>query len=248
MLHGGGWITWVMARSTRESYRMTSRQHPRVRTATASRTPSLPRRRRWPLPTGANMTERQPRRRCCCGGELVLWATSSVIRNRWCSGGENLGLLALEFLRRDDAAVTQVGQLGELVGRVPRTRGVLDVGAEFPFLLLRLLHGALVHLAAARDQVDQDADQRDEQHENEPQCLRPAGQVPAAEDVDEDIDQNPDPEHPEEDLEDRPERPEQRVRVGTSEWHGDPMSGNNASMDRPSIPSSPPAVLLRLAR
>src|SRR6266581_3340778 len=113
MLRGGGWITWVMARSIRESYRMTSRQHTRMRTAAASRTPSLPRRRRWPLPTGANMTERQ-------------------------------------------------------------------------------LHGPLVHIPAADDQVDQDADQRDEQHENKPQCLRPAGQVPAAEDVDEDIDQNPD--------------------------------------------------------
>src|SRR5690348_15345053 len=228
---------------------MTSRQHARTRTAAASRTPSLPRRRRWPLPTGANMTERQPRRRCCSAGELALWMTSSVIPTFWRSGGEDLGLLAFELFGRDDSAVTQLGQLGQLVGRGLRTpRGVLDVLAELPVLLLCLLLGALLHAAAAGDQVDQDADQRNEQHEDEPQCLGPAGQVMAAEDIDEDIDQNPDPEHPEEDLENRPERPEQWVRVGTSEWHGDPMSGNNASMDRPSIPSSPPAVLLRLAR
>src|SRR5215470_13895420 len=124
MLHGGGWMTWVMARSTRESYRMTSRQHTSERTAAASRTPSLPRRRRWPLPTGANMTERQPRKGCCSAGELALWTTSSVIPTFWRSGGENLGLLAFELVGRDDAAVTQLGQLGQLVGRVPGTRRV----------------------------------------------------------------------------------------------------------------------------
>src|ERR1700757_2714716 len=113
-----------MAWSTRESYRMTSRQHTSAPTAAASRTPSLPRRRRWPLPTGANMTERQPRRRCCSGSELVLSTTSSVISPFWRSG-ENLGLLALELFGRDDAAVTQLGQLGELVGRARRTRGLL---------------------------------------------------------------------------------------------------------------------------
>src|SRR5690242_8881385 len=187
MLHGGGWITWVMARSIRESYRMISRQHTRTRTAAASRTPSLPRRRRWPLPTGANMTERHPRTRCCSGGALAPWMTSSVIPVHRHSGGENLGLLALELFSRDDSAVTQFGQLGELVGGARRTRGLLDVGAGFRIRLPRLLLGPFLHAAAPDDQVDQDADQRDEQHENEPQCLRPAGQVMAAEDVDENI-------------------------------------------------------------
>ena len=35
--------------------------------------------------------------------------------------------------------------------------GVLDVAAELPVLLLRLLLGALLHAAAPGDQVDQDA-------------------------------------------------------------------------------------------
>src|SRR5690349_24016387 len=239
MLRGGGWITWVMARSTRESYRMTSRQYTRMRRAAASRTPSLPRRRRWPPPTGANMAERQPRRSCCSAGEQVLSSvTCSAMPLRKRSGGENLGLLALELVGRDDAAVTQVGQLGQLVGRVLRTRGVLDVATELLVPLLRVLHGPLLHRAAAGDQVDQDADQRDEQHEQEPQGLRPAGQVMAAEDVDEDVDQDPDPEHPEEDLEDRPECPEQRVGVRTGECHGDLIIGTALARrygDGPSI-------------
>src|SRR5262249_7971733 len=43
----------------------------------------------------------------------------------------------------------------------------------------------------------------------------------AAEDVDEHGDQDPEPDHQQEDLQDRPEHPEQRVGVGTrSEQHG----------------------------
>src|SRR6516165_8156346 len=159
MLQGGGWITWVMARSTRESYRMTSRQHTRARTAAASRTPSLPRRRRWPLPTGADMTERQPRSSCCSGAELSLSARLPVIPGKLHSGGQHLGLLALELVGRDNAPIAQVSQLGQLVGCVTRTRGILHVGAELPILVLGLLHGPVVHRAAAGDQVNQDADQ-----------------------------------------------------------------------------------------
>ena len=74
---------------------------------------------------------------------------------------------------------------------------------RLPFVLEQdwwsgLLRGPLVHRVAAGDQVHHDADDRDEQHEQEPQGLGPAGQVPAAEDVDEDPDQDPDPDHPQE--------------------------------------------------
>ena len=51
--------------------------------------------------------------------------TSWAILTFWRSGGENLRLLTFELVGRDDSAVTQLGQLGELVGCVSRTRGVL---------------------------------------------------------------------------------------------------------------------------
>jgi hypothetical protein len=63
-----------------------------------------------------------------------------------------------------------------------------------------------MHLAATGDQVNQDTDQRNEQYEQEPQCLAQAGQVTAAEDVDEHHDQDPEPDHPQEDYADCPER------------------------------------------
>src|SRR5215472_17573742 len=80
MLHGGGWMTCTMAWSTRESKWMTSRQTTRARTARTRRAPSLPRRRRWPSPTGAKKTERQPRRGCASGTEPVLLTVSSTTR------------------------------------------------------------------------------------------------------------------------------------------------------------------------
>ena len=41
--------------------------------------------------------------------------------------GQDLGLLPVELLGRDDAPVAQVGQLGQLIRRTLRTRGLLDV-------------------------------------------------------------------------------------------------------------------------
>ena len=50
--------------------------------------------------------------------------------------GEDLGLLAVELLGRDDAPVTQVGELGQLIRRTLRARGPLDItgGAPAPGL------------------------------------------------------------------------------------------------------------------
>jgi hypothetical protein len=130
--------------------------------------------------------------------------------------GHDLGLLAFELLGRDDAPVAQVSELGQLVRRAGwRTRSLLDGGAQFAVLLLRLLHRPLLHAAAADDQVNQDTDQRDDEHEQEPEGLGPAAQVTAAEDVDEYVDQDPDPDHPQDDLDDRPEDIKRRIVVGT---------------------------------
>jgi hypothetical protein len=81
---------------------------------------------------------------------------------------------------------------------------LLDVAAELGVLPLSPPRRPLLHRAAAGDQVDQHADERDEQHEQEPQGLGSAGQVMTAEDVDEHHDQDPDPENLQKEDEHRP--------------------------------------------
>src|SRR5262249_45706966 len=134
--------------------------------------------------------------------------------------GQDLGLLAFELVSGDDAPVAQVSQLAQLVRCALRARGLLDVLTKLLLLKLRVPLSVLMHLAAAGDQVHQDPDQREEQDEDEPQGLGPAGQVTAAEQVYEYGDQYPEPDHPQEDHQDRPERAQYRVRVGIrSERH-----------------------------
>jgi hypothetical protein len=88
---------------------------------------------------------------------------------------------------------------------------LLDIGAGLLLLLLCSLYGPLLHRAAAGDQVDQHANERDEQHEQEPQGLGPARQVMASEDVKKHHDQDPDPDHPQKELKHRPENVQQRI-------------------------------------
>src|SRR5215468_8531288 len=128
---------------------------------------------------------------------MVLGFTVSRAKNR---SGQDLGLLTLELLGRDHTPIAQVRELGQLVRRAGLARGLLDITTEGRVLLLSLLRGPLMHAAAADDQVHQDTDQRDEQHEQEPHRLASAGQVLAAEDVDEHGDQDPEPDHEQEDL------------------------------------------------
>src|SRR6516162_11296324 len=97
---------------------------------------------------------------------VVPGFAAAAPRNR---SGQDLGLLALELLRRDDTPVAQVGELGQLVRRAGLARDLLDVPAERLVLLLSPLGSPLLHAAAAGDQVHQHTDQRDEQHEQEPQ-------------------------------------------------------------------------------
>ncbi len=140
---------------------------------------------------------------------LPAWRRSTKARPG--AAQARICLLAVELLGRDDASVAQVGELGQLVRRTLRARGLLDITAQLLLLTLHLPHLTLMHLAAADDQVRQHPDQREEQDEHEPQGLGPAGQVMAAEDVDDDGDQDPEPDHPQEDHEDRPEHVQYRV-------------------------------------
>jgi len=73
--------------------------------------------------------------------------------------------------------------------------GLPDLAPECLVPPFGLLPGPFVHVPAAGDQVDQDAHQRDEQHEEEPQSLGQAGQIRAAEDIDEHLDQDPEPDY-----------------------------------------------------
>src|SRR5262249_50287857 len=61
--------------------------------------------------------------------------------------------------------------------------------------------------------------ERDEEHEQEPQGLGPAGQVATAEDIDEDPDQDPDPDDPQKELDHRPEQVQERIRRRRSYGH-----------------------------
>src|SRR5690349_21293860 len=100
----------------------------------------------------------------------------------------NLCLQALELRVVDDALRSQVGELRDLVGGTAAHRAA-DVLACGRVLCLRHLHRVLVHLAAARDQVDEDTEVGQHDDEDRPQCLAPAAEFGTAEDVREDGDQ-----------------------------------------------------------
>ena len=128
--------------------------------------------------------------------------------------GENLRLLAFELLSGDHAAVAEVGQFGELVGPAGRSgcRGLLDVLPKGLVLGLRPVAWP-VRASSCRGRSDRSARRAGEdQHEQHPQRLHTPGQVGAAEDVDEHHDEEPNPQHQQEELEDRPEGVQQGVR------------------------------------
>src|SRR4051794_34111416 len=107
------------------------------------------------------------------------------------SGIEKLRLLRGKLLLGEDALLLQYGELTQLRGGAGRgARSVLHVGAHRCVLCSGGVECVFAHLVAAGDQVDEDAEVRQEDHENDPQRLAPSGEVVASEDV---------PEHPDED-------------------------------------------------
>jgi EAL domain-containing protein (putative c-di-GMP-specific phosphodiesterase class I) len=137
--------------------------------------------------------------------------------------GQDSGLLGLELLVGDHTAAVEIGQLGQFVGR-GRTGAA---GHRPDVVLLRLLQGGrrrsgpLLHLAAVNDQVDQDTEERQNDDEERPERLAPAGHA-AAEDVTEHRDQQPDPCEEQEEPEHGPEEIEERhggfSLVGVGRW------------------------------
>src|SRR3954447_23036000 len=87
---------------------------------------------------------RSPERRDALGGRRTVPSGS----------GQDLGLLLLELDVADHAALLEIGQLGQLVGRSACSCGVLHVGRERLLLRLCPLQVASAHVMAMRDQVD----------------------------------------------------------------------------------------------
>src|SRR4029079_13861467 len=83
-----------------------------------------------------------------------------------------------------------------------------------PLVVLSLCLRSFRHPVVVDDQVDEDAEERDEDHEDDPEHLREARGVVPAEEVAEDGDEKPEPDDPGEDDEHRPEDVEKWVVSG----------------------------------
>src|SRR3954454_7508710 len=111
----------------------------------------------------------------------------------------------------DRTLVEQCFRLLDLRRRAAAAGRVADVVVELR--LLRLLHrqAARRHSLALSDQVDEHAQVRDDEGEDEPTHFHEAGNVVSAEQVAPDAEQHPEPGDPEEEDENRPHRVQERV-------------------------------------
>src|SRR3954462_2212470 len=132
--------------------------------------------------------------------------------------GDDLCLQAVELLLRDRALLAEVVELVQLVDGGAAGH-VLDVALAGLLQVGLVLDRALAHALAADDQVDQRGQERDDDEEEDPHRLPPAGDLVIPEQVDHDRDQDPDPDHEEEDLEDRKHGVAQAV-IGEGDGHG----------------------------
>src|SRR3954452_5055530 len=129
------------------------------------------------------------------------------------TSGQHLGLQLVELLLGDRAAVEQFLGPGDLTGRPGRAAvggDLLHVLVEVGLRDLGLLHAALRHALALGDHVDQHTEERQDDQEYDPRGLRPARDV-APEQVAEAQDQDPDPGHPAEEDDHRPEDVHKRI-------------------------------------
>src|SRR5207244_8480014 len=101
----------------------------------------------------------------------------------------DLRLQSLELAVVDDPLVAEIDEMFDLIRRSVRGCGAADVFARGCILRLGLSERVLVHLSAACDQIDEDAEVRKHDHEDRPECLGPTGQVRATKNVGEDADQ-----------------------------------------------------------
>ena len=90
-------------------------------------------------------------------------------------------------------------------------RDRLDVRRLLRLRRLHRLHVALRHPGVVRDQVDEHAEERQDDDEDDPERLREAARVVPAEDVPEDRDQEPEPDHEREERDHPPQHIQERV-------------------------------------
>src|SRR5262249_41751805 len=124
---------------------------------------------------------------------------------------ERLLLYLVELGLIDRALVEELLGLGDLGRRTTACGDVAHIRVELRLRRFLILHVALRHALSLRAQVDQDTDERQEDAEHDPAGLGPAGDVVASEEVGEDRDQKPEPDHPAEEDEDRPKDVQERV-------------------------------------
>src|SRR5262249_54329453 len=103
----------------------------------------------------------------------------------------------LVLLVGESALALHAVELLELVGGAVAD----DLPKLFP-LLHRLSLAPLGPAVVLGDEVDEDAQPRDEDDDDDPQSLDPSVDVAASEDVDEDRDDEPEEDHPRKDVED----------------------------------------------
>ena len=143
----------------------------------------------------------------CRVGEVgpTPWVSASPAAGQ----ARTLALACLVVLRRDRAAVAQLGELGQLVRGARRARRVTHVGTHVGLVLLGRLDRAFGHRVASRDEVDERTQPGDEDDEDAPHRLAPAAELAVAEDVADDVEQQHDPceqqHEPEHRYEDFPE-------------------------------------------
>src|ERR1035437_10112409 len=121
----------------------------------------------------------------CCRAVAPL-SNCRVVTASSSASAENLCLLGVELCVRDHALRFQVGQFGQFVGATTSPGRVTHEGIKCLVLLCRLALGALMHTAAAGDQVDEASEEREDDNEVDPQRLGRTTHVVAAEDVSED--------------------------------------------------------------
>src|SRR5262245_33152527 len=101
--------------------------------------------------------------------------------------------------------ILQLRELGQLIGLSGNLCSSPDIVLECRFLFVQLCRLPLAHGTTAGDHIAKDAEQRKQNHKDEPACLAPSAQVRAAKDVDDNLGYQENPQHPEKEPQHREE-------------------------------------------